>query len=94
MRALLVAATVALSLAGCASDEKPADTNTAVAASATTDDRATTAAKIANAIAANPAGADSILTAAGHTRDSFQQMMYDIAADSVMSATYAAAKSR
>ena len=50
------------------------------------------AAAIANAIAANPAGADSILRANNHTPESFDQLMFRIAGDSAMSATYAAAK--
>lgn len=77
----------------CARSERPADTSApAAAASSPADDRARTAATIANAIAANPAAADSILTANNHTRDSFSRLMYDIAADSALSAVYAAAK--
>ncbi|HWE40875.1 MAG TPA: hypothetical protein VG432_00085 [Gemmatimonadaceae bacterium] len=85
---VLLVATVA-----CAGGEKKADT-TAVAAApaAAANDRARTAASVANAIEANPAKADSILEAAGYTRDSFQRAMYEIAADSAMSADYAAAK--
>lgn len=84
-----------LLLSACASGEKPADTtNTAVVAPSPESDRARAAANVANAIAANPAAADSILTAAGYTRDSFQALMYEIAADSVMSNAYAAAKNR
>ena len=86
----LVAALVLV--AGCARAEKAADTNTTVVADAAETDRARTAANVANAIAANPAAADSILTAAGFTRDSFEQLMYEIASDSAMSATYASAK--
>ena len=77
----------------CAREERRADTSAAAPAAASAEDeRARTAANIANAIAANPAAADSILTAAGHTRESFQRLMYDIAADSALSAVYAAAK--
>ena len=93
MKYLGMGAVVVLAAVGCASGEKKVDT-TAAAVAPAADDRATAAAKIANAIAANPAGADSILSANGYTRDSFQQLMYDIAADSAMSATYAAAKTQ
>jgi hypothetical protein len=43
-------------------------------------------------VAANPAKADSILTANSMTREQFDKMLYDIAADSVQSAAYAAAR--
>lgn len=77
----------------CSGDGKVNDTTAAIpaSASASTGDRAQTAANVANAIRANPAGADSILTANGFTRDSFEELMYEIAADSALSATYAAA---
>ncbi len=96
MRMPCIAAAVLLTTVGCAREANDADTAVAfaVTASASTADGARAAASIANAIAANPAGADSILRAAGHTRDSFQKMMYEIAADSAMSAAYAAAKGR
>ena len=94
MRMPFIAAAVLLTTVGCAREANDADTAVAVTASASTADGARAAASTANAIAANPAGADSILRAAGHTRDSFQKMMYEIAADSAMSAVYAAAKGR
>ena len=79
--------------AACAREERRPDTSAAaVAANASASDRARAAAKVANAIAANPAAADSILKANGHTRDSFQRLMFEIAADSALSAVYAAAK--
>lgn len=89
---LLVAA------AGCARESDTADTvamaDTAAAAPAVApvDARAGEAARVTKAMEANPAAADSILAAAGYTRDSFQQLMYDIAADSAASASYEAAK--
>ena len=55
-------------------------------------DSATAAATISNAIAANPAAADSILRANGHTAESFERLVYDIAADSAMSARYSTAR--
>lgn len=90
MRYSSLMAVLLLSAVACAGGDKKGDT-TAVAGGAETS-RARTAASVANAIEANPAGADSILRAAGYTRDSFQQAMYEIAADSAMSAEYAAAK--
>ena len=80
-------------LLGCARDTGNADTagatTTAVAAPA---DSATAAAAISNAVAANPSAADSILRANGHTPESFERLLYEIAADSAMSARYVAAK--
>ena len=90
MRYSTLMAALLLATVGCAGSEKKDDTTALAAAPAPS--RARTAASVANAIEANPAGADSILRAAGYTRDSFQQVMYEIAADSAMSAEYAAAK--
>ena len=94
MRMPSVAAALLLIALGCARGER-GDADTTPAASTSTAspaDRARAAAAVAKAIEANPAGADSILQAAGYTRDSFEKMIYEIAADSVMSAAYAAAK--
>jgi hypothetical protein len=94
MRALSLSLLL-LAAAGCAREANDADvamSDTAATIAAPADDRARAAAMVSNAIAANPAAADSILAANGHTRDSFQQLMYDIAADSTLSATYAATK--
>lgn len=80
--------------AACASDAgNTGDTTaTTTTAAARTTDTVTAAATISNAIAANPAAADSILRANGHTPESFERLLYDIAADSAMSSRYAAAK--
>lgn len=85
--ALLVLATA------CAGSKKEAADTTAAMPAPTTD-RAAKAAAVSNAIAANPAAADSILTANGLTREQFQKDMYEIAEDSAQSAAYAAAKTR
>jgi hypothetical protein len=90
MKRLLILA-LAVALTACASGDKAAD-STAADSTTVAADPVTAAAATAKAIEANPSGADSILSAAGHTRESFQQLMYDIAADSAKSATYAAAK--
>ena len=92
MRYSSIATAMLIATAACAGGEKKSDTTAAATASTPASSRARTAASVANAIEANPAKADSILQAAGYTRDSFQQAMYEIAADSAMSADYAAAK--
>ena len=92
MRSLYIGSLIVLA-AACGGGVKSADSTAAT--SATTDaDPAVKAANVANAIAANPAGADSILTANGYTRESFDKQLLDIAADSAMSARYAAAKAK
>lgn len=96
MRFLCLGVAALLSLAACAKDDKTAsESDSTTATTATTPAaRARAAALTANAIAANPAAADSILKAGGYTPDGFQKLMYEIAADSAMSAAYASAKGR
>lgn len=86
--ALLVLATA------CARKESDTPNTVGATASAPASDRAATTAAVSNAIAANPAAADSILQANGFTREEFQRVMYEIASDSAQSAAYAAAKGR
>ncbi len=90
MRVLYLGLAALLAVSACAKNDKTADTGAQLAPSPT--DLARSAALIANAVASNPAAADSILKAAGHTQESFQRQMYEIAADSEMSAVYASAK--
>lgn len=78
-------------LAACARGENAADDTTAALGAPTASSEAKAAA-VSNAIAANPAAADSILTANGYTRESFEREIFAIAADSARSAAYAAAK--
>lgn len=95
MRNPCATAALLLVVMACGADRPDADTAAAVSdttAAAAGQEGARTAASIANAMESNPAAADSILTAAGHTRESFEALMYEIAADSSLSATYAAAK--
>jgi len=93
MRRIDFLAGLFLLAAGCGGGEKPSTTAQDKPARAlTTIELATEAARVANAIEALPTRADSILKAAGQTPESFQQMMYQIAADSAMSAAYAAAR--
>lgn len=90
MKYLSIGVAVLLASAACTSGEKRSDT--LVSTTPSHADRARTAANVANAIAANPTKADSILTANGYTRDSFQKAMYEIAADSAASAIYESVK--
>ena len=85
---------VALLVAATACTEGRDRTDTAGATDTSAASRARNAARVANAIAARPAAADSILRAAGYTPEEFERLMYEIAADSAMSAAYAAAMSR
>lgn len=84
---------VLLVAAACARDTGNTDTS-AAATSGAAPDSAEMAAAISSAIAASPARADSILQANGHTTESFDALMFRIAADSGMSARYAAARTR
>jgi hypothetical protein len=88
-------AALLLLAAGCAGGDKPDSATPGQATVASTGvDRAVAAAAVANAIAANPAGADSILRAARYTEDSFGRLLYEIAADSAQAAAYTAARHR
>lgn len=94
MRPMSIFAALLLLAAGCTGGDKSAPAAQGQSAAAATGvGRAKAAAAVANAIDANPAAADSILRAAGYTPDSFERLMYDIAADSASSAAYAAVRS-
>ncbi len=90
MRFIYVGLAALLAVSACAKNDKTADTAAQLAP--TPVELARSAALTANAVAANPAAADSILKAAGHTQESFQRQMYEIAADSETSAAYAKVK--
>ena len=92
MRTVSVISATLLLLAACAGGDKPGSDTQASASAPAGVDRARAAATVAHAMAANPSRADSILAAAGYTVDSFERLMYEIAADSVQSAAYAAAR--
>ena len=83
MKTIIIGALL-LAAVGCKSGGNASDSTAA--------DPVVKAATTAKAIEARPAAADSILTAAGYTRESFQKLMYEIAANSAKSAAYAAAK--
>lgn len=94
-RNYIVAVLLAAGAAGAAcARETPGTDTTAAQTPAAAPDTAAIAANIANAIAANPAKTDSILQANGHTAQSFEDLMFRIAADSGMSARYAAGRAR
>jgi hypothetical protein len=88
MKKRIFGLTLALAVSACARGDSASDS----AAAASSSDPVAAAAATAKALEANPAGADSILKASGHTRDSFQELMYEIAADSAKAAAYTAAK--
>jgi hypothetical protein len=92
MRILSLGVAMLLAVSACVKSDAAAVAATSTTAPA--DHRARTAALTANAMAANPAAADSILRASGYTKDGFEKLMYEIAADSAKSAEYAAARSR
>jgi hypothetical protein len=92
MRPLCILAALLLAT-GCGGDEQPAsDTTGDLTAEAATSARAVIAAGVADAMERAPNAADSILSAAGYTRESFERLMYEIAADSAEAAAYAAAR--
>lgn len=96
MKSLIAGAVIMLGVVACGKTEQNVDKATpegaAAAKVASNVDRARDAARVANAMKEHPAAADSVLAAAGFSRDSFEKTMFEIAADSAMSAEYAAAK--
>jgi hypothetical protein len=91
-RILIAGVTALFAITACAKADRPAGADATATPPVT--DRARSAALTANAIAARPAAADSILAAGGYTPDGFQRLMYEIAADPAMSATYASVRVR
>jgi hypothetical protein len=85
-------AAVLLLLAACAGGDKTGADTQASGGGAADVEQARAAATLANAMAANPSRADSIISAAGYTVESFERLMYEIAADSAQAAAYAAAR--
>lgn len=93
MRRTTILAALLLLATACAGGDGPAPAVKGSAATASDGiGRARAAAAVANAMAANPAAADSILRAAGYTTNSFERLMYEIAADSAQAAAYAAVR--
>lgn len=86
MKRLLISSAVALAACGGSGASEQAETTAAPAVSADV----TLALTVANGIQAAPAMADSILQANGLTRAGFDSLLYKIAADSTLSAQYAA----
>jgi hypothetical protein len=92
MRATIGIAAALLLLAACAGGDRPVADTQASGGAAAGVERARAAATLANAMTANPSRADSLLSAAGYTVESFERLMYEIAADSAQAAAYAAAR--
>ena len=92
MRSFLMIALLATAACGGAKEEAPAaDVVTTVDAPALPPD-VNQAIMISKAIAANPAASDSIFAANNLTAAGFDALLYNIAADSVKSALYNAAR--
>ena len=91
---ILVLAGTALGVVACGGGEDTTleDTAAPIGRQAAMDPDVQLAATVARAIDAAPASADSVLTAHGLTRERLDSLMYRIAADSVKSAAYAAAR--
>jgi len=93
MTTRLTSVALLIALTACGEGAKPEakmDPTTATTA-AVNPTIATAAAAIAKAIDAAPGQTDSILTANHYTADSFEDLLYAIAADSASAAAYAAA---
>ena len=90
MRVIYFGLAALLAVSACAKNDKTTDTSAGLAPSPV--ELARSAALTANALAANPTAADSLLQAAGHPQESFPGQMFEVAADWVMSAAYAGAK--
>jgi hypothetical protein len=88
---LMIAAAMLLAVGACAKPDQDAADAPAAAAPAETALQADVrrAAAIANALAAMPVKADSILAANSTSAEQLEQMMYRIARDSTASAEYA-----
>lgn len=94
-RRFLVLGGTALVIVACrgdGGDVKQEDTAAPLTQQAALDPDVQLAATVARAIDAAPARADSILSAYSLTREGLDSLMYRIAADSVKSAAYAAAR--
>ncbi len=92
VRATTRIAAALLLLAACTGGEKTVADTRATGGGTAGVERARAAATLADAMAADPSHADSILSAAGYTVESFERLMYEIAADSAQAAAYAAAR--
>lgn len=90
-RRLILGSALAL-LAGCGGPEQAVPgASTGAPLGAPTESQPDPAIAVAQAIRANPAGTDSILVAHGLTRDGFDSLMYDVAADAQRARAYAEA---
>jgi len=88
LRSFSMIALLATAACGGAKEEAPAPAKEVPALPSDV----TLALNVAKGISADPAAADSVLTANGLTRTGFDSLLYNIAADSVKSALYNAAR--
>jgi hypothetical protein len=91
MRSFLMIALVATAACGGAKEEAPAAADVTAEAPTLPPD-VNQAITLSNAIAANPAAADSIFAANNLTAAGFDALLYNIAADSAKSRLYNAAR--
>ena len=83
----LLALMMGLVLSGCGGDA-PRESAEPAGGTTTEGSIEVRAAAIADAIEANPAAADSILAAHGMSRDSFETLLFEIAADAAANRLY------
>lgn len=88
---VLVAVAVAISACSKEAGEDAAQAEMA-AAESVAPEWMTTLATIANAVERQPLGADSILQAHGMTRAAFDSLIYEVAADSALTAQFEQAR--
>lgn len=91
MQSLLPTVALLAGLAGCGRTE-PARTGSVPDTAAATPSWVTDLATTANAIESRPTAADSILQARGMTRAQFDSLVYEVAADSTLTAAYQRAR--
>jgi hypothetical protein len=84
-------AAAGLLLAGCGAEQQAATADAPAAEAAALPPMVARAVAVARGIEANPAAADSILSANGLTAAGLDSLMYTIAEDSALAAAYATA---
>jgi hypothetical protein len=87
-RAAACLAAAALFAGACGTEQQQAETETAPVAAEALPPEVARAVAVARGLEANPAAADSILTANGLTVTGLDSLMYRIAQDSALTAAY------